>query len=127
MNAVIVAGRQVERDKSPVLEGPRPLGASAEQFQCAVIMTFGLDDTSAVNGAQLADDTVDRGGDGLEFVRDRTQFRPDGAREEGIEGGVAFDILLDGLGHIDSEAAYKPADGGVLQPGAAAGQEIDDP
>ena len=71
-------------------------------------MPLGLENLVAVDRAELTDGAID-GTDKIGVVQ-RTRACLERTSEEVVEGGVAGDVWLRGIGHVDAVPSDEPAD-----------------
>ena len=125
VDAVVILGAEVQRGEVTVLELRRQRGIATHQRSRRIGVALGLKDLVFLDTAELADRAVHRAHPiGL---RQRTDPRFQGAREEIVERGVAGDVGVGRLGHVDLVALDEPANhrrGGItdLRAGELAGQ-----
>jgi hypothetical protein len=114
VDAVVIARAQVERGEVAVGKSVGQSRVTPEQRRRAVAMALGLKDLIALDGAELADRAVNRA-DPVGLGQGPC-VGPERAREKLVEAGVAPDVRLGSLGHIDTIATHKPGNqrGGAI-------------
>nr|GEU28208.1 urease accessory protein G [Tanacetum cinerariifolium] len=108
VDAVVVARAQVQVGKAAVLEAGSQRRIAAHQRRGAEPVALGLENLVVFDGAELADAAVDRADD--IGVGQRPGVRAQRAREKFVEAGVAGDVGIERLAHVDVVAAHEPAD-----------------
>lgn len=83
-------------------------------------MALGLENSTVLDRAELADSAVGRAENGPRGFIQRAGARFQGAGEKSIEVLIGSDVFDQGLGHVDLVALGEPAGEGVLEPAHAA-------
>jgi hypothetical protein len=108
VQAVVVLGAEIEVGKAPVLEAGRQARIAADQRGGGEGMPLGLENLVILDLAELADRAIHRADKVRLRQRPRTFLqRP---RKEVIEAGVARDVRIGGLAHIDAILGHEPFD-----------------
>ncbi len=108
MDAVVVPGAQVQRGETAMLKARGQRGVAAQQSGAGIVVALGLKDLVAGHRAKLADGAIDRANQVGTGQRAGAVLQ--GAGEKLVEGGVAGDLGVGGLRHVDAVAPHKPGD-----------------
>ena len=120
MYAVVVLGRQVNSGELAAHKGRGAFVVAAQQLQHAEAVAFGLEDTTVLDRAKLADGAVGGAEDGIRRCVERSCTLFQGAGEEGIEVLVGVQLLDFGFAHVDLVLLGKPVDQAALEPACLA-------
>ena len=108
VDAVVVAGAQIQRGEVAVLELGCQAGVTAHQGGAAVSVAFGLEDLVLLDAAELADASIDRAHPS--GLRHGPCAGFQGACEEVVEAGVVRGVRVQRFVHVHAITADEPLD-----------------
>ena len=113
---MVVFWRQVDRREFTAHERCGQVRIAAQQFEHAEAVTFGLENSTMIDGAQLADGTVGRAENRARRFIQRSCAGLQGAGEEGVEVLISSQVFDQCLRHVHLVAPGEPGGEGIFEP-----------